>query len=148
MKKLFTLIIIYTISLSVGCKKEEVPTVVTPKDLAGSWELRSVIGGYIDITAPQPSYPPGNGTIFNFTETTYEELKDGQIIKSGTYQLSKEKFFDSDRLMYRIVFDGDTAAFKQYVELIDGKLKIYKYTTIAADGTESFYEKIVINSPE
>lgn len=139
MKKLLTLMLISVAVLTLSCKKEK-ETTITAKDLSGSWELRSSFGGMIAGGIP-PNYSPGNGSILKFTETDYQEFSKGQLMKSGTYTLSKENFYSSDVLMYRIIYDGNVEAFKEYVEIVDGKLKVYD-GMVSADGIEYVYQKI------
>jgi hypothetical protein len=141
MKKLFTLMLISVATLSLSCKKEK-ETTITPKDLLGSWEMRSFVGGYQDVSVPPMTYPPGNGNILRFTETNYEKLSKGRPSVTGTYELKLEKF-QAGKLMSRIIYDGKTDDTEQFVEIVDGKLKVY-FGIIAADGTESLYQKIQV----
>ena len=139
MKKLFTLILISVATLSLSCKKEK-ETIITPKDFLGSWEKRSSVGGMLVPVTP-PDFSPGNGNILKFTETNYERLSKGQPAIKGTYKLIREEFEQSGNMKYRIIYDGDTGDIKEFVEIVDGKLKVY-HGTIAADGTESLYQKL------
>ena len=88
------------------------------------------------------TYPPGNGNILRFTETNYEKLLKGQSSITGTYELKLEKF-QAGKLMSRIIYDGKTDDIEQFVEIVDGKLKVY-FGMIDFDGTESLYQKIQV----
>ena len=124
-------------TLSLSCKKEK-ETTITPKDLLGSWEMRFVQGGL----SPSTTYSPGNGNTLKFTDINYEKLSKGQSSITGTYELKLEKF-QAGKLMSRIIYDGKTDDTEQFVEIVDGKLKVYS-GIIAADGTESLYQKIQV----
>lgn len=135
MKKLFTLALILTIFSYLGCKKDLPydPNI----DLEGTWELRASVGGQ---AAGVPSeVAPGNGNLMKFTGKNYEKMADGKLVKAGTYTLIREISWTATET--RIVFDNDMKT-KYFVEILKGRLILYSYGPISADGTKEDYEKI------
>ncbi len=57
---------IFTIFILGGCKKDNSLNTINSA-LIGNWELRQVQGGM----TPTIKYPLGNGSIYQFTDTTY-----------------------------------------------------------------------------
>ena len=107
--------------------------------LVGSWEIRQRIGGLM----PGEVYSPGNGSILKFTLTDYEMYSKGQLDKRGTYSVVTEKSFLNDQLMSRLIYDNhDDPSSKTFFEVSHNKLTLYYGTTIAADGTETEYDRV------
>lgn len=120
-------IALFTVS---ACKKEKEES--DNLGLVGEWEIRSSVGGL----SPSAEFPEGNGKILKFSETGYQRLENGKVIKSGTYQIIEEKFWAGN---YRIIFDGDLTGLTQYIEISKDKLTIYSGAPIALDGLETVY---------
>ena len=126
---LVLLIALFTVS---ACKKEKEES--DDLRLVGEWEIRSSVGGL----SPSTQFPEGNGRILKFSETGYQRLENGQVIKSGTYEIIEEKFWAGN---YRIVFDGDLTGLTQYIRISKDQLTIYSGAPIALDGLETVYER-------
>ena len=106
MKTLRPLLVLFIALFTVSaCKKEKEES--DELRLVGEWEIRSSVGGL----SPSTQFPEGNGKILKFSETGYQRLENGQVIKSGTYEIIEEKFWAGN---YRIVFDGDLTGLTQY----------------------------------
>ena len=104
-----------------GCKKENLSISAS---LQGLWELTQG-RGMITI-----NYPPGNGHTIRFTGNQYEMSLNGQITKSGQYEIIKDGtvtdatclIFSRGRYTDRIIYDNDVSAAKVFLEVSGNKL--------------------------
>ncbi|WP_316741040.1 hypothetical protein [Pedobacter antarcticus] len=104
--------------------------------LDGTWELRHVIG--IQVAGVSPDFKPGNGNLYKFRDDTYEKWSDGARVSSGTFKLAKEDLpINNNKANYSLLLDDQT---KTYIKLSRSQLVIFN-GQVAADGTESTYEK-------
>ncbi|PTX19574.1 hypothetical protein C8N40_104306 [Pontibacter mucosus] len=88
--------------LLTGCEKDNadlLETSQTENSLVGTWELRTVSGGWTGTT----EYKPGNGNIYRFTKDTYERITDGTKY-SGKYLLKDGVSSLSNKPIKRIIF--------------------------------------------
>jgi len=118
---------LFFICAVVSCKKES-----DDSRIIGEWEIRSYAGGLL----PSAQFPAGNGQVLKFTATDYVQIKDGQILKSGTYKIIEEKFWEGN---YRIIFDEDLQALPTYLKISDNKLTIFTGAPVSLDGLETIY---------
>jgi hypothetical protein len=146
MKHLFSIAFVALITVFLGCNKDVADT-ATSTSIVGSWELRQTSAAML----PTPStYPVGNGTILKFTDSTYESYDKGTLVKSGNYTVVEDSTFEENVCMvqqpgmfrHRIIYDGNTTATKQFIQVISNKL-IFMSGCYAVDaGTNTQYEKI------
>lgn len=81
-------------------------------DLTGTWELKEAQNGMM----PNRTYPAGNGSYFTFTANTFEEHRDGSLVRKGNYTLVPDTTASATvglelpkaQFMHRIVFAGNT----------------------------------------
>jgi hypothetical protein len=124
-----TLVVLLTI---MSCEKKSVL-----EELNGSWELRHIEG--IQVANVDPNFKPGNGNLLKFEGQKYERYYDGKKEESGTFTITPENTTINNRKAnYSITFNNDTE--KTYLSLLNNKLILFN-GVIAADGTESTYEK-------
>jgi len=138
MNKVLFLSLIACISLStmVGCKKKSAEQDAVTS-LNGTWELRYLVG--IQVPDIDPNFKAGNGNVFKFSGQHYDRIIDGKTVLSGTYTISAHKTpVNNTESNYSLVFDNDT---KLLINLSKNKLVVFD-GVIAADGTESTYEKL------
>jgi hypothetical protein len=131
MKKhlLITLIALVTFT---ACKKEKTITTVSP-GLYGTWELRSIVGGW----GHKEIIAPGKGEQYQFnTGDTYLKIKDAKIEKQGAF---------------KITYDGESNGFKyglitltnpDYTDAFSIKADTIYIGSSAADGPSYLYIKI------
>lgn len=116
----------------ISCKKKS-----EESNLNGSWELRYIAG--IQIAGTDPNFKAGNGNIIKFSDHTFEKYENNKMIDSGTFSIQKEEApVNNYKSNYSIVFNNNTD--KVYLNLSGKKLIVFM-GSIAADGTESHYEK-------
>ncbi|HEY0895908.1 MAG TPA: hypothetical protein VGE15_05100 [Sphingobacteriaceae bacterium] len=139
MKRYFTLLILFSGMVMLGCKKENVE-----KSIVGTWELRNVAGGQLPV---DPSViAPGSGSLITFSDDGYERRVKGTVVSSGSYSLRKESAnVNGDNADYRIVFDDQSSAIKSYISLSGNTLKIH-YGEIALDGIQETYKRIEVST--
>ena len=84
MKKFFSFIELVSLFFFFGCNKTN-----TSSSIQGTCELRHVEGGFRTPESPT-DFAPGNGTIWKFTDKTYEYYSDGQFSGTGSFTKTKE----------------------------------------------------------
>ncbi|MCD0476306.1 hypothetical protein LPB87_18095 [Flavobacterium sp. EDS] len=123
------LVVLFTI---VSCQKKS-----ALEELNGSWELRHIEG--IQVANADPNFKPGNGNLLKFEGQKYERYYEGKKEEDGTFTITPEDTTINNRKAnYSIMFNKDTE--KTYLSLLKNKLILFN-GVIAADGTESTYEK-------
>jgi hypothetical protein len=110
--------------------------------LEGSWELRSIKGGFRQPRAPS-DFEPGNGTVIKFDGDKFEMTdKKNSSVSSGTFTIvSEPKIINGDEVAQKIVYLEDNNQTNQYFKLSGDKLVLY-FGEIASDGYEATYEKL------
>jgi hypothetical protein len=106
------------ITLYSSCKKESIHK-TTEAGLTGNWELRKTSGM---LTT---SYPAGNGTVYIFTDTSYQFYSQGVLVKSGQYRIINDNSVSSElglvipagQYTRRIIFDNDSQSQKIFFQL-------------------------------
>ncbi|MCC9070715.1 hypothetical protein LNQ49_03750 [Flavobacterium sp. F-65] len=133
MKNILNLVVPFVVLLTiVNCEKKPVSN-----ELDGSWELRYIEG--IQVADADPVFKPGNGNLLKFEGHKYERYSEGNKEEDGTFTISPEDTTINNRKAnYSITFNQD--AEKTYLSLLKNKLIVFN-GVIAADGTESTYEK-------
>jgi hypothetical protein len=128
--------IFLTFFLFTGCKKNNYTGCIDLHEsggLNGTWELRSQIGGMM----PDNDFPPGNGNIIKFTDSTFEKRNNGQITINGTYIISQVTNPETGNTMKQINYPG---GYIEYFKIMNNHLTIYS-GLVAADGTISKYAR-------
>jgi hypothetical protein len=121
----------------LSCKKNDTAQKIA---LNGSWEFRGVTCFCIRDSSMNDD-KPGNGNILNFNNSTYKRFTKGVLQKSGTYKIMQEKIASNPNPVSRIIYDNDTTAEKTFYKIEQNKLTFFGTTSIAADGTESYYDR-------
>ena len=135
MKRIY--FVIFCMAVFAGCDEHEVSL-----PLEGSWELRSYQGGLL----PGRTFEAGSGPVMKFTDSEYEHYVDGQLVKKGSYTVKSEKSFLNNRIMARIIYDGDNnEMLKTFFEISGRTLTVYYAAPISVDGLESVYKRQVSN---
>jgi len=133
MKNIFRLtlsmMVLFTI---ISCEKK-----ATGPELDGTWELRHVAG--IQVPGVDPNFKPGNGNSFKFDGQNFEKYNDGKKVLSGSFTVTPEKDVpvNNRKANYSIKFNNE----KKLYMLLSGNKFILFDGVIAADGTESTFEK-------
>jgi len=107
--------------MGIGCRKD-IKSI--SGSLQGIWELRRVSGM---ITT---SYPSGNGNTIEFAGDHYVMSSNGQITKSGQYEVIRDLSAESETCLVitqgqyinRIIYDNNTADRKVFLEISGDKL--------------------------
>lgn len=133
MKNILNLVVPFMVLFTiVSCEKKSITD-----ELNGSWELRHIEG--IQVANADPVFKPGNGNLLKFEGQKYERYYDGNKEEEGTFTITPEDTAINNRKAnYSITFDDDKE--KTYL-FLDKKQLIVFNGVIAADGTESTYEK-------
>ncbi|OUL60662.1 hypothetical protein [Flavobacterium sp. AJR] len=117
----------------ISCQKKSVSD-----ELNGSWELRHIEG--IQVARVDPNFKPGNGTLLKFEGQKYERYYEGKKEEDGIFAITPEDtVINNSKANYSFTFNNNKE--KIYVLLEGNKLVIFN-GIIAADGTESTYEKL------
>ena len=136
--------------LSGSCKKD-----ASKKDtgdtnrIIGSWELRQAQHGMI----PTVDYASGNGNIIKFSVSGYEKYTNGNLIKSGQYDLIVDNSVETEvglvissgQFTRRIIFDRDLTAPKTFIEVANNKMTFLSGFFPLDGGSYVLYEKIATN---
>ncbi|MEZ0007546.1 hypothetical protein ABH942_002928 [Flavobacterium sp. 28YEA47A] len=125
----FSLIVLFTV---ISCSKK-----ATGPGLDGTWELRHIAG--IQVAGVNPDFKAGNGNYFKFDGQNFEKYNDGKKTDSGSFSITPEENVpvNDKKANYSITFNNGE---KMYVLLSDKTMVLFN-GIIAADGTESTYEK-------
>ncbi|MCV9928593.1 hypothetical protein OIU83_13070 [Flavobacterium sp. LS1R49] len=132
MKNIFKLTLPFMLLLTIiSCQKNS-----ASDELNGTWELRHIEG--IQVAGVDPNFKAGNGNLFKFEGQNFEKYNDGKKVETGTFTITPEEMpINNRKANYSITFNNKE---KTYVSLIENKLILFN-GMIAADGTESTYEK-------
>jgi len=133
---------IATIYILCGCKKDNGQSSVD-SDLIGSWELRKSEGS---ITK---NFSPGNGSIYQFTDTAYSTFSNKVLIKKGHYTVIEDTTASSQvglvispgQYTNRIIFDNDTLSNKIFFQISANKLSLLSGFFPLDGGSIETYEK-------
>lgn len=127
------LLIMLSIGIYSSCKNN-----AADSKLDGSWELRHIQG--IQVANVDPNFPKGNGNILKFNGGKLERYAEGKLLTTESYTLKEEKKkINNSEAQYTLVFKNNNP--EKHIALTDGKLILFD-GEIAADGTESTYEKL------
>jgi hypothetical protein len=143
-RRKFFLSVVFVGMLAWSCKKDSAniqPKAATPTVLTGTWELRR--NDFPQERGALLDYPPGNGNITIFFDTTFINYYVGygpdsgiNFVDSGTYYI-KELPNSNPQL----VIDGDTLPPRELFTINKDSLIIFG-GTLGADGTVLHYVKI------
>lgn len=129
MKRYFPLLILIAL---ISCKKQS----ASPStDIIGKWELRVESGGW----SGTQTYPKGNGHIYAFTKRQYQQYSGGNLIRQGTYTLTKKTSLLQNKLVDAIAFDNLTDTPITVVEFSSDQLVL---SVDAYDANSAAYERI------
>ena len=129
-----------------GCKQEGASNEGAMADgsIYGTWELHHTFGGMM----PPATYGPGNGNLLRIDSTTYQMIRGGQTVQSGTYRLATDSFMDVNSCVLLppkstepnwIVADSINGL-KTYYEINGDTLKLTA-GCIPADGGVTLYKR-------
>ena len=126
------LLIVLSVTCLQGCKKDEP---LSPKTMNGTWELRTVSGGFAGVTH---NYPPGNGYIYKFTDTTFEKYNSGSITNYGTYEIIKDTI---TCMIFQnwIILHGQTGIITQRINFVEDDIS---FTDCGADIFYNHYVRL------
>ncbi|HEY8661645.1 MAG TPA: hypothetical protein VFF80_02610 [Bacillota bacterium] len=130
--KCFSLFVILVTLILFSCKKEKTQQ---SQSIVGTWELRTGFNGQGGAT----NYPKGNGRILKFTATSYQIYSNGQILKSGTYELVKDSSYILGKTAQRIIYDNEQNSVRSFVEVVSATLTL---TLDAYDAPSALYLRI------
>jgi hypothetical protein len=135
----FISFIIIIFCAATACKKSNNSS---DSPIVGLWELRTVRGGF----APDIIYAPGSGHVIKFAAATYQQFENGQMVKSGTYQLAKDSVRTGDPLVsppHYVIVDMifyDNEPYGHSIKIDNDKFT-FNYGAIVTDGIEKIYQK-------
>ncbi len=135
------------IGFALSCKKNDSVQPGFSDSITGTWELRHA------SAAMNPNIsvlPPGNGHILQFNATDYKRFEAGQLVKAGKYEIVEDPTVESSvcllfpigQFTNRIVYDNNSAAEKQFMHILDGRLVIVAGCYAVDAGHRLEYEKI------
>jgi hypothetical protein len=140
--KRFPLLFILIITLvNTSCKKEDRDNSAAAPE--GVWELRSV------TAMSSSAYPPGNGHIISFTGNKYEIKDNGQITRSGEFQVIEDLTAAASTCLNiapgkytnRIIYDSNMSATKTFFDISGNTLTIVSGCFAIDAGSSSAYER-------
>jgi len=134
---LFCLLILL---FSNSCKKENNSSAA---GLEGVWELRSV------SAMLSSTYPPGNGHIISFSGNKYEIRDNGQVTRSGEFEIVKDMTagastclsIQAGKYTSRIIYDNNINTGRTFFELSGNKLTIISGCFAIDAGSSAEYER-------
>lgn len=116
----------------ISCKKDDS---VKPADqLIGKWELVSSSGGIAGITI---NYPAGSGNTVEFNGSSYNEIRDNKLMRSGAYTTKKQISMLSQEEGDGLVYEGIEQRY--FFSISGSELSIY---LDANDGFNNRYQRI------
>lgn len=104
--------------------------------IKGAWELREIIGG-LRIPDPGPYFTSGNGYLWKFTDSTYQQYAKGKLVSEGSYILTRDSSVATGRVMDALIlpqnhndkihfeFSRDTVIFYRGIIAADGTIEKY-----------------------
>ncbi|MEJ7823103.1 MAG: hypothetical protein WKF85_12325 [Chitinophagaceae bacterium] len=130
-----------------SCKNDIPKSDINNSSIISTWELRRTQGGM----SPVKDYPPGNGTILKFSDSSYERYENGSLIKSGYYKLIRDTsvgmevglVIPSGQFTNKIVYDSDSASRKTFIEVSINKLTFLSGFFPSDGGSDVSYERII-----
>lgn len=133
-----------TIALMDGCKKEASTIFNNSSSIIGNWELRQLVA-----QIGTRNYTSGNGSIYEFTDSTYSTFANGSLIKKGYYRTIADTsaddetglVFASGEFTNRIIFDNDTLSNKIFYQISNNKLSFISGYFPLDGGCKLVYEK-------
>ena len=150
MKKIIPFIVFIALTAFLtNCKKKNSNKDELAGSFIGTWELRQTSAA---MNPTINNYPPGNGKILKLTETGYELLEAGQLIKKGNYTIVADATvktsvcleFPEGQFTHRIIYDGDNSSEKQFLQVTGNKLSIVAGCYAVDAGHRSDYEKLSV----
>lgn len=114
------------LAIILSCKKESVSPL--QEKLQGRWELNRRWGTVAGI---DESYPPGNGTILQFSSNNFYDYSGTQLLQSGTFTMSDDNTSYSVKGA-RINFHmGNGGSSEKFMIITDTTLTFSDYATDA-----------------
>ena len=116
----------------MSCKKnisESTPSLI------GKWELRERTGGFLGGST---TYPAGNGDILKFTNTHFERYFNGQIVNSGTYNLTKDTFITGE-LIDKLILTNQNPIEQHFIKIESNQ---FTFLSDAMDGIDELYKPV------
>ena len=132
--------------LLISCGKKTIAEKSFSKAaLAGTWELRESQNGMM----PTTQHAPGNGSRFRFTKTAYEQYQDGNLVKSGSYQVVRDTTVQREvgldlpagQFTNRLILANDASATKIFFEIEGNKLTLLSGFFPTDGGSRQIFEK-------
>src|SRR6476620_7866585 len=127
----------------VGCDKAEETFSATcamhngTKVLKGSWELRDIQGGFRQPRSAG-DYLPGNGTGWQFQDSTYRQFYKGAVVEEGQFTRFEDTAIATGRIMDGVRIKSLEIERELFYEFNQDTLVVYE-GHIAWDGTISKY---------
>jgi len=143
MKRLSLLFFAVILLINTNCKKENNNDNNSSEGLEGVWELRGARSMLIS------TYPPGNGHIISFTGNKYEITENGQITRSGEFQVIEDLTasestclnIPAGKYTSRIIYDNNMTAAKTFFEISENKLTLVSGCFAVDAGSSLEYER-------
>ena len=135
MKKTFpsTILILFLLVLN-SCSKESTENTNT---IVGSWELREIIGGFRG-NQPQTNYAPGNGNLWEMSESAYQFYQNHVLMEQGTFVKGRDSSSATGKLTDFLLLSSNE---KLYFEISKDTLTFYS-EELVYDGTIDKYVRI------
>jgi hypothetical protein len=145
MKQAKTLLLIASCIVFLGSCKKNASKDGDETTIIGIWELRQTSAAMVPGAV---NYAAGNGNRLEFTATTYKIYTNGQLTKSGNYNIVSDStvqksvclVFPAGQFTSRIVYDGDNSR-KEFIEPDGNKLTFVEGCYALDAGHQSLYEK-------
>src|SRR5690606_18095318 len=129
---LFVLLFVIT-----GCDKES----RLKTKLEGTWELRSIEGGFRPAGDPS-EFGPGNGRTMQFDKGSFKTTFPGQAPNTGKYRVEKsDTELNNEKFRYKLILQHSNYNAELYFKLKGDQLVIHT-GPVAADHVIQHYVKI------
>ena len=143
-QKKIVLSIVCFILLTFSCKKDSTnskPKAAVPTVLTGTWELR--VDSFPQIRGVPRDFPPGNGNLIIFYDTTYKGYFVGYGSLSGTNYSDSGTYYIKDlpNSNPQLVSNGDSLPPPTLFLINKDTLTLYQ-GILGADGDIVVYQKI------
>ena len=105
-----------------SCTKEKPPTYAD--NIIGRWELSKRFGTFV---GSNENYAPGNGAILEFTNNTYKQLFNSQVVISGSYNIEPDTMINSTPPGGRLTIKSNGTTIFHFVTISDNEIIVSDY---------------------
>jgi hypothetical protein len=133
-----------------SCNKESKNAIDNSTSLVGKWEIRQVAGNFTT------NYPPGNGSVVEFTNSTYSTGSPNdhifiqgagpsqgsyKIVADGTVNINTGMEYPAGQFANRMILNDDTISNKLFYQVKGDKLIFVSGNFLVDGGVQKTYQR-------